>query len=201
MNHIGILAYGSLIDDPGQEIQSVIANRIECVITPFRVEFARKSSRRDDAQTLVPVEEGGTFVKAVILVLREGISEVNATNMLWRRETNRVGGNQTYTPVNPGPNTVCIERLENFYNIAVVLYTKIAPNIHNLTSQRLADLAIRSACAEAGSQERDGISYLIAAKRNRIKTPLMTEYENEILRQTKTTSLEDALRALRADSA
>jgi len=53
------LAYGSLIDDPGSEIQPVIARLIEGVETPFKVEFARSSEKRDGAPTLVPVKEGG----------------------------------------------------------------------------------------------------------------------------------------------
>jgi len=89
MNNIGILAYGSLIDCPGQEIQAVIANRVEGVKTPFKVEFARRSLRRDGAPTLVPVEEGGVCVKAVILVLEEHISEKEAKNMLYRRKLTR----------------------------------------------------------------------------------------------------------------
>ncbi|HLE24470.1 MAG TPA: hypothetical protein VI935_02330 [Thermodesulfobacteriota bacterium] len=201
MNIIGILAYGSLIDDPGQEIQAVIAKRVEGVETPFKVEFARKSRRRDYAPTLVPVEEGGAYVKSVILVLKEHVSEAEAICMLWRRETNQVGSQRTYKPsANPGPNTVIIDRLENFQGIGVVFYTKISANIDNPTPKKLAELAIQSARAKAGAEGRDGISYLISAKRNGIMTPLMSEYEKEILRRTGTQSLEEALKFLRADS-
>jgi len=196
MNNIGILAYGSLIDCPGQEIQAITANRVEGVKTPFKVEFARSSLKRDGAPTLVPVEEGGACVEAVILVLEEHISEQEAKDMLWRRETCRVGSKQTYdSSAVPGPNTVCIERLENFRGIRVVLYTSIAATIPipNRTPQMLAELAIKSARAKAGAEGRDGISYLIAAKRNEIVTPLMPGYEKEILRQTGPQGLEEAL--------
>lgn len=42
------------------------------------------------------------------------------------------------------------------------------------------------------SQERDGISYLIEAKRLGVETPLMAPYEREILRLTNTEILEKA---------
>lgn len=202
MNNIGILAYGSLIDCPGQEIQAVTTNRVEGVKTPFKVEFARSSLRRDGAPTLVAVEEGGARVKAVILVLEEHIFEKEAKDMLWRRETCGVGSQQTYNPpAKPGPNNVYIERLENFQGVDVVFHTSIAANIPNPTPQRLARLAVESARAKAGAEGRDGISYLIDAKCNGIMTPLMPEYEKEILRQTETKSLEEAWEVLRADSA
>lgn len=196
---VGILAYGSLIDDPGEEIKSATIQRIKGVRTPFRVEFARSSLHRDGAPTLVPVEEGGLPVEAIIFLLRQEVSEKIAQDMLWRRETSRVNSGQPYDPpAKPGPNTVTVERLENFHGIGVVLYTKIAANIENWAPQRLAELAIQSARSSAGAQGRDGISYLIAAKRNGTATPLMPEYEREILRQAGAKSLEQALERVRA---
>ncbi len=54
---VGILAYGSLIDDPGAEIEPVILRRIDCR-TPFKVEFARASESRKGGPTLVPYDIG-----------------------------------------------------------------------------------------------------------------------------------------------
>lgn len=197
MNKLGILAYGSLIGNPGEEIQNAVAKCIEFVETPFKVEFARSSHGRCGAPTLVPVKQGGAHVKAAILVLEEHISVEEAESMLWRREANQINRKRTYNPpTKPGPDTVYIERLKKFYNTQTVLYARIPSNIKNLTPQRLAELATTSARCEAGTQERDGISYLIAAKRNGIITPLMFEYEKEILQQTKTKNLEEALRLL-----
>lgn len=196
MGRIGILAYGSLINDPREEIDNVTAERIKDVKTPFKVEFARRSCTRGGAPTLVPVKEGGACVKAVILVLQKHISEQETKNMLWRRETNRVGSGEPYNPsANPA---VCMEMIEQFHGIEVVLYTSIKPNIKRLTPQRLAELAIESARGHAGSERRDGISYLIDAKSNGINTPFMNEYEGEILRQTGTESLEEALAKLQS---
>lgn len=193
---VGILAYGSLIDDPGSELDAVIRERIETE-TPFSVEFARKSSTtRNEAPTLIPVESGGAKVKAEVLVLEPTVTEAEATNMLYRRERHKVGEDIKYNPPKkPGKNTIVIERLTDFSHVDVVLYTRIGANIEkeDLTAEHLAQLAIQSARADAGKRGEDGISYLIDAKRNGIVTPLSTEYEEEILQQTGTKSLEDAL--------
>jgi hypothetical protein len=59
---VGILAFGSLIDRPGWEIDEGIIGRKAGVLTPFSVEFARKSVKRGGAPTLVPVEVSGSRV-------------------------------------------------------------------------------------------------------------------------------------------
>jgi len=192
---IGILAYGSLIDDLGCEIEAVISYKLKGVQTPFKVEFARSSFKRGGAPTLVPVEQGGEHVKAVIMILQEQVSIDEAKDMLWRRETNQVCSNKSYKhSPNPGPNTVCIKELKQFHSIRIVLYTSIQPNIDGLTPRELARRAIDS----VGKTERgrDGISYLINAKSNGIRTPLMQEYEEEIKKQTGAKSLEEALEKL-----
>jgi len=202
MHHVAILAYGSLIEDPGQEILAEVVRRIQNVQTPFRVEFAHSSKRRDAAPTLIPVQEGGSQVRAVILVLSEKVTLDHAESMLWRRETNRVGSLETYTrPHTPGPNTVIVDRLHEFHGMKTVLYTRIAENISPLTPERLAELAIDSVRGTASAQARDGISYLMAVKRNGIETPLMKEYEREILNAVPANTLEEARRALRASFA
>lgn len=88
---IGMLAFGSLIGNPGDELLSLICRRIDNVETPFRVEFARRSQHRDGAPTLVPVDRGGAQVNAAILVLDEAVQETEAKNKLYRRETHNVG--------------------------------------------------------------------------------------------------------------
>ncbi|KAA0002692.1 MAG: hypothetical protein FE043_03755 [Thermoplasmata archaeon] len=192
---IGILAYGSLIGNPGNEIKNATENRIRNVKTPFKVEFARSSTGRDGAPTLIPVEDGGAYVNAVIFVLKEHVTEKEAKDMLYRREMNKVGSQSEYSPPeNPGPNNVLVEEVDDFYGVDKVFYTKIGANIDDLTPQDLAKLAIES--AKEGAEKRDGISYLINAKKNGVRTPLMPEYEKEILRQTGTQSLEEAWETL-----
>lgn len=191
---IGILAYGSLIDDPGEEIKaSTVHIERKNIMTPFRVEFARKSKERQGAPTLVPVNEGGASVKATLIVLK--IDEEEAMNRLWRRETNRVGQkDRLYRhPETPRSNSVIIDRVE----IAgvVALYARIPTNISPLNAGVLARFAVES--ARELHDGRDGISYLINTKKNGIATPLSPAYENEIKRLTRTKSLEEALLHLR----
>jgi hypothetical protein len=65
-------------------------------------------------------------------------------------------------------------------------------------SSYLARLAIES--ARQLDNGRDGISYLLRAKRNGIVTPLSGPYEQEILRGTQSSTLEDALKKIRCGS-
>ena len=198
MPEIGILAYGSLIKDRGCELEPLVVEERE-VVTPFRVEYARKSSTRDGAPTLIPVDDGGAPVSARLLVLRADISKEEAQDVLWRRETDRVGTSEKIRPaVAPGANKVIISSLENLAGVATVLYTKIAANIDPLNAEELAHLAIQSASRSAGEKRRDGISYLIDAKCAGIMTPLTLEYEREILRRMGTSSLEEAYEKARA---
>ncbi len=193
---LGILAYGSLIDDPGEEISNRIVQRIDCV-TPFSVEFARMSKSRDNAPTLIPVEDGGMPVQAQVLLLDEKVSLTEAKNMLWRRETRTIDPTKIYRHNSqPGKNTVVIKILKNFYNIKTVLYTSIASNLGLITGDVLAKLAIDSFFEDAGNNGMDGIHYLLHAKENGIKTELSDEYENAILNATGTKNLEEAIRLL-----
>ena len=78
---IGILAYGSLIDDPGIEIKPLIIDRIKC-ITPFKVEYARKCIKRGFGPTLVPYTKAGCKVNASILILNNVKSLEEVTSLL-----------------------------------------------------------------------------------------------------------------------
>jgi hypothetical protein len=192
---IGILAFGSLIDSPGKEIEELMVGQMKNVRTPFCVEFARSSSGRSGAPTLIPMTQGGSPVPAWILLL--DTTEQEAKNCLWRRETNKIGQGAHYVEHrNPGPDTLIISRHENLEGVPVVLAARFPSNITPLTPEHLAGLAIESARRERGG--RDGISYLINAKRNGIVTPLSPGYEQAILRQTGASSLENALRGLQA---
>lgn len=190
---VGILAYGSLISSPGEEIDNLRQRTIDNIQTPFSVEFARSSKSRGGAPTLVPVEHGGTNVRGKIFVMNA--SEEDAANALYRREINKVGSGVKYDPpTQTTNNTVLLRRLTNFGGLDVVLYTNISANISPLTAERLAELAIRS----VGKTEpnRDGISYLIAAKHHGIVTALSPAYEAHILTKTASDTLEDALNKL-----
>ena len=103
-NSIGILAYGSLIHEPGCEIAPMIFRRIPCR-TPFNVEYARKSNSRHCAQTLVP-DNRGTNVAAQILVVDLTLCE--AKDCLYRRETRKEGAAYT-SPRTITSDTVAIK--------------------------------------------------------------------------------------------
>jgi hypothetical protein len=200
MTTLGILAYGSLIEDPGIEISPLILDRRMGVETPFCIEFARSSSSRSNAPTLIPVENGGSRVQAIILVLGASVSLQAAKDILWRRETRNERSEKHYAcPSKPDPNRVVVESLRNFNGIDIVIYTSLGPNIPDLNPKRLAELAVNSARDEAGKDGKDGISYLISVKRQGISTPLTPAYEREILKLANAVSLEDALRNCRGE--
>jgi hypothetical protein len=64
---VGILAYGSLIGDPGAEIEPHITRRISCR-SPFKVEFARTSRTRKGGPTLVPYKDGSEVAAQILVV-------------------------------------------------------------------------------------------------------------------------------------
>jgi hypothetical protein len=110
MPTIGILAYGSLIEEPGPEIEAARLRTEPNVRTPFKIEFARKSRTRGYGPTLVPVAVGGDHVLAQIIVLKEGITEQEACDLVWRRETRQIGSSKRYVPSDPpGENTTAVK--------------------------------------------------------------------------------------------
>jgi hypothetical protein len=191
---IGILAFGSLLDDLGAEISIAVEQRIAPVTTPFNVEFVRKSSSRDGAPTLAPVDQGGGAVLGAVFVLKPGITLQDAIDMLWRRETNRAGTQARYDANHPGDVEVRTEK--GLAGVGEVLYAAPRANLE-ADAKQLAELAIASAVATAGRDQRDGISYLINAKKNGIRTPLMGDYEKSILELTRQTDLGGAFQYLR----
>jgi hypothetical protein len=197
--HLGILAYGSLITSPGPEIASVTVERIRNVETPFNVEFARKSKTRGYAPTLIPVDSGGARVKAEILVIRDDFAPELAADMLWRRETHQTGRQRYRRPNVIDRNDVIVETIHDLSGVRTVLYTKIGQNIDRLSAKTLAELAVNS--VHATSRGNDGITYLMDAKKSGIETPLMRNYESEILLQTRTKTLGGALNQLRSRNA
>src|SRR4051812_34441538 len=115
MARIGILAFGSLIDRPGDEIArvEVKAERKRGVRTPFKVEFARSSVRRGGAPSLVPYADGAC-VSAEIIIIEA--TEEGAKDMLWRRETNNCIGGYTERS-GPRGDSLFIRRIEDFEDL------------------------------------------------------------------------------------
>jgi hypothetical protein len=167
------------------------------VRTPFKIEFARKSQTRGYGPTLVPVAVGGHHVLAHIIILKDGISESEACDMVWRRETRQIGSGKRYVPSDhPGENTTVVKSAGKMHSIDTVLYTHIGANIQPLTAQEIARLAVESVRkAEPGM---DGITYLMDALGRGLKTPLSGAYEAEVKRLAGAGSLKDALQKLRS---
>lgn len=191
---IGILAFGSLIDDPGEELQRVIAERKESVITPFNIEYGRKSSKRGNAPTLIPVSNGGQKVKATLLILKEELTLEEVKNRLYRRETNNVGKNGIYTErENPTPNQLVIQEHTDINDVQVYLTANYGCNLTEIYPDILADLAIESFKSSKVEKGRDGISYLKNNIDNNIITPLTEEYRNAILKKMNAKNLKEII--------
>ncbi len=196
---IGILAFGSLINDPGPELEAKTVLHIR-TRTPFPVEYGRYSGKtRGGAPTLVPHSAGGP-VEAEILVLDDVVSPSDAADMLWRRETRKVGSGDGYTE-GASDNSVLVRHITDSPCVSDVLYTDFHPGgkIEGVNAEDLAKRAIQS--VKTAADGKDGISYLMANMAAGIKTPLTPAYEAEILRQTNTRSLEEALRTLKPGAA
>lgn len=177
----GILAYGSILDHLGDGLAAAVTSRIEPVATPFAVEFARSSRTRDGAPTLIPVAPGGAPVSGAILVLDDTLSEAEARDLLYRRETGQLN--------RPASAIDWIPSLANFQGLDFCLYTALPANIAPLTPERLATLAVSSAARPAGETRRDGISYLADQKARGVRTPLIPEYEAAVLAMTEARDL------------
>lgn len=111
--------------------------------------------------------------------------------MLWRRETGNVGTGKKY-PGGTGRDAVRVVKTSDPWVVSV-LYTDFADEgkIQQPEAAELAKAAIESvAKAQPGM---DGISYLMNAIATDIETPLTNAYKTEILRQTGTQSLDEAL--------
>lgn len=191
---IGVLAYGSLITEPGPELAAITIDITTDVLTPFCVEFARSSRKRGGAPTLVPVDAGGCPVRAVIFQVVGTASQV--VDIVYRREIHAVGSGKSY--VEPAPDRTDAVRIAQFEGLAgfdLVLSTQLAANIDPLSADILADLAIAS--AQVLHDGRDGISYLIAARASGIETPLTPHYASRVLARTGMADLAAALRAAR----
>jgi len=193
MSNVGILAFGSIITDPKDEIINGTLEIHKNYTTPFKIEFARKSSSRENAPTLA-VLESGSSVKGQIFVLKDEISLSEAKNILYRREVNKVGQADVY--IASKVKWMEIRELEDKTICDLIIYASMSPNIENPSALLLAELAIESAKSlknHTVQGRRDGIQYLFDVKKMGIKTPLMASYENELCRLLEVLNLEEAL--------
>jgi len=190
---VGILAYGSLIREPGIEIEPFITRRI-LTETPFGVEYGRLSRSRGGGPTVVP-HLVGRPVSAEILVLNEQVPLAQAKDVLWRREVRKEGTGRRYVPGNT-PSSVLVRDWGAYEGVAHVLYTDFpeAGKFAAPTAELLARAAVASvANARPG---KDGISYLVQLIGSGVETALTADYTAAVLRLTGAASLQQALTGL-----
>ncbi len=193
---IGILAYGSLITHPGQEIASVLDHVIPDVMTPFPVEYARKSGTRAGAPTLVPVPIGcGTPVKAVVLVLKKYTRRKKAQNFLFRREIHREGDLKVIYDDHAQRqkrDALVIEIIKNRFGLSMIYYTMLKPTFTEILDVKrtpeekaefLAQAAIDSVTEETYANGMDGIQYLADNIEAGVITALTEPYKQAILKK------------------
>jgi hypothetical protein len=187
---LGILAYGSLIKDPGSEIARRIKFRLKTV-TPFPVEYGRYSGKTRGGAPTVVKHDTGAPVAAEILVLDDKVSFDEARDILWRRERRKEGSGETYVE-SKSPNSVLVREVTDNC-VERILYTDFHPEgkIALPDALDLAKAAIKS--VKVADNGKDGITYLMDNVAAGIDTPRTREYVNEILRITKTETLEEAL--------
>lgn len=198
---IGILAYGSLINDPGSELDSIISHRITHYKTPFKVEYARKSSKRGGAPTLVPVREGGSSVDGTILMIKPGIDDKTVKDMLYRRELNIVGDDEKEYPdrkKRTNDRQMLIHIIEDVKNARKIMYAEFAPNIKRLTPSHLAKLAIKSFENLEGT-DLNGVKYLENNIEKGIVTPLTEKYKQAIFKNLNIKNFKGAYKKLFAE--
>ena len=198
---IGILAYGSLITHPGPELESVLDHVILDVLTPFPVEYARRSQSRAGAPTLVPVPIGcGTPVKAVVLVLKKYTRRKKAQNFLYRRELHQEGDLKVIYDdqvQRQKRDALVIESIKNRFGLSVVYYTALKPNSTEildtkLTQEQKAELlaqaAIDSLTQETCAKGMDGLQYLADNIEAGVVTVLTEVYAQAILNKVSNVS-------------
>jgi len=131
------------------------------------------------------------FIQIEILI-SDPVSEDDAKDMLWRRERRRIGSGEKYSE-DTSLNSVLVRKIVDDPRVETVFYTDFRPEgkIAHPTAPDLAKYAIQS--VKNAEKGKDGISYLMNAIASGIKTPLTPDYEAEILKQTGTKSLREAL--------
>lgn len=171
----GVLAFGSLIWEPGELSELDKIGEVACM-TPWPVEYARRSCTRHWAPTLVRVRDGRPVEARVLLYWNEP-DTVKAT--LATREEINLQRNRS------GIETCVVLGVQ----VRPIWYTALRLNISDLRPECLARLAI-SSVKPAG--DRNGVRYLRRCIEHGIYTALTEAYSAEILRISGCGSLEEA---------
>lgn len=183
---VGVLAFGSLIWDPGCLQEHIIAGETRDARTPWPVEYARKSTSRGCAPTVVRVNEGGR-VSAKILIL-DICDEETARSIVACREGLSHEGRHKIKH--------CRELECEHNDLAAVFYAGLKPNIcgPDLCAEELATLAVGSfeKLEESERCRKNGIRYLRKNIEHGVVTALTCEYKRTILEKCGKETLKDA---------
>ena len=173
---LAILAYGSLLHDPGS-LGPLVVGVVPCR-TPFPVEYGRASRRWGGGPVLVPHPRGGP-VDGALLLLADHLELGQAVDMLAERE-----GLQ-------GPRGVVQVEVPGG---RLVLAASLPRNLPapDMTPAALA----RRAVASVSGGRRNGVAYLAAALGSGVVTPLSQAYRDAVLAAAGASSLEEAERLL-----
>lgn len=153
---MAILAYGSLIAQPGRRLEAMTAERRPWR-TPFPVEYARLSRRWGWGPVLV-IDDRGAPVNGLLLVLRANVTLGAAVAALAAREGSR-------------PEAVVdVPGVPDLTAIAAALPSNLGAI--GLDPEALADRAI----ASIRHGRRNGVAYLLAAVRSGVVTPRTPAY-------------------------
>ena len=173
--NIGIYGYGSLLDDAGPQIEPRIIDRVRA-LSPWPIEYARRSKRRGGAPTLTIYPAGSNVGGALLILDLEVDCAETVREWLWDRE-----GRPKRTSIKVMP----------FLGLSSVVYAGLEPNISetDMTADSLARLAIKSV-SSAG--ELNGIRYLAANIARGIITPLTFAYRDAILKLMRADDLAEA---------
>ena len=132
---VGIFGYGSLLADPGDKIGPHIVERIP-QLSPWKIEYARRSDGRGRGPTLV-IHKTGSTVNGQILVLDVGPNRVaEVREWLWERENK--------------PKRRCIKEML-LSGVEHVLYCDLESNIadSDLNAESLAKFSVGKCPTEA----------------------------------------------------
>lgn len=190
----GILAYGSLRTKPGNALKSVIQNLEPNVVTPFPVEYARRSQTRAGAPTLVRVpEEIGSHVNGAILILKPDADMKKVKDLLFRREKHRESDKSIEyndKAQREKKDALIIETMYHFQGFGEIHYTVLKANFMEILdpclspkakAELLALAAVDSVTVDTFKAGLDGIQYLSDNIKAGIETPLSKLYETAIL--------------------
>ena len=175
---VAVMAYGSLLYEPGPELAALIEERIPRR-TPFPVEYGRASMKWGDGPVLVPHPDGGR-VEGALLVLSRAVDLGTAVEALRVREG----------LVDPS-GVVEVDAGDGDLMVIAASLPRNLP-LPDMEPTALAERAARS--VENGA--RNGVAYLRGALDAGVETPRSRAYARAVMDLAGVEDLEAAEKRL-----